>query len=73
MIKRIVLGDIYVKPSRRKKTATIDHIAEVYSTLNTRYGRRTYWIIAGDTNNLKSGPILTLNSKLKSVVKKQLA
>ena len=70
VIKRIVLGAIYVKPSSRKKTATIDHIAEVYSTLNTKYGRGTFWIIAGDTNNLKLGPILTLNSKLKSVVKK---
>ena len=69
MIKRIVLGSIYVKPSSRKKTATINHISEVYNTLNTKYGRGTFWIIAGDTNNLKLGHILSLNKNLKSVVK----
>ena len=54
----------------RKKTATINHIAETYNFLNTKYGRGTFWIIAGDSNELKLGPILALNSNLRSVVKK---
>ena len=33
VIKKIVLGALYVKPSSKKVTATVDHIAEVYNTL----------------------------------------
>ena len=33
VVKKIVLGAIYVKPKSKKKTATVDHIAEVYNTL----------------------------------------
>ena len=69
MIKRIVLGSVYVKPSSEKKPATLNHISEVYNTLSTKYGRGTFWIIAGDTDNLKLGPILDLNKNLQSVVK----
>ena len=69
-IKRIVLGAIYVKPKSRKKTATTEHIAEVYNTLRSKYGKGLHWILAGDTNELKLGPILILNSNLKSIVKK---
>ena len=70
IIKKIVIGAIYVKPNSRKKTATHDHIADVYNTLSAKYGRGTYWILAGDTNTLNLNPILALNHKLKSVVKK---
>ena len=69
-VKKIVVGAIYVKPNSRKKSATHDHLAEVYNTLNAKYGRGTYWIIAGDTNTLKLGPILALNHNLKNVVTK---
>ena len=69
VIKKIVLGAIYVKPSSKKKTATIDHIAEVYNTLRAKYGKGLFWILAGDTNDLKLGPILRLNANLKSIVK----
>ena len=37
VIKRIILGAIYVKPSSRKKTAMLDHIAEVYNTMQAKY------------------------------------
>ena len=65
MIKRIVLGSVYVKPSSKKKTATLNRISDIYNTLSTKYGRGTFWIIAGDTNNLKLGPILDLNKNLQ--------
>ena len=70
IIKKIVLGAIYVKPNSRKKTATIDHIAQVYNTMRAKYGQGLHWLIAGDTNEMKLGPILRLNSSLKSIVKK---
>ena len=40
----------------------------MYNSLNAKYGRGTYWILAGDTNTLKLDPILTLNNKLKNVI-----
>ena len=70
VIKKIILGSIYSKPNSKKKTATLDHIAETYNFLNAKYGKGLYWILAGDTNDLKLDPILHLSSSLKSVVTK---
>ena len=70
VIKKIVLGALYVKPGSRKKTALVDHIAIVYNTLKAKHGKGLHWIIAGDTSELKLGPILRLNANLASVVKK---
>ena len=47
----------------------MDHIAIVYNTLKAKYGKGLHWIMAGDTNELKLGPILRLNANLASVVK----
>ena len=68
MVQNIVLGSIYSKPKSKKKTATLDHIAETYNFLNAKYGRGLYWVLAGDTNDLKLDPILHLHPSLKSVV-----
>ena len=70
IVKKIVIGALYVKPSSRKNSATLDHIAEVYNMLKAKYVKGLFWVLAGDTNDLKLGPILRLSSKLKSVVKK---
>ena len=70
IIQRIVLGSIYVKPGSKKKTATLDHIAQTYNFLNVKYGKGLYWILAGDTNELRLDPILNLHPSLKSVVTK---
>ena len=70
IVQHIVLGAIYVRPKKPNKTLVYDHIAEVYNVLNARYGKGLFWCIAGDTNKLKLGPILSLDSNLKSVVTK---
>ena len=70
IVKKIVLGAIYVKPRSKKKTATIDHIANVYNVLQAKYGKGLHWILAGDTNDMKLGPIFRINSKLQSIVRK---
>ena len=69
-IKNIVLGSVYSKPKSKKKTATLDHISETYNFLSTKYGRGCYWMLAGDTNDLKLDAILNLSPNLKSLVKK---
>ena len=70
IVKHIVLGSIYVRPSKPNKTLLYDHIADVYNVLNSKYGKGLYWCIAGDTNKLKLDPIIHLNPNLKSVVSK---
>ena len=67
-IQKIVVGSIYCKPDSRKKSLLLDHIAEVYSQLSSKFQKGLHWIICGDTNDLKLEPILHLNSKFKQVV-----
>ena len=70
IVKKIAVCALYAKPGSKKNTALVDHIAEVYNMLKAKHGRGLYWVLAGDTNDLKLGPILRLNQNLKSVVKK---
>ena len=69
IVQKIVLGSLYSKPKSKHKTAMVDHIAETYNFLNAKYGKGLYWILAGDTNDLKLEPILSLSPNLKSVVR----
>ena len=59
-----------MKPHSRKKTARLDHIAEVHTMLGAKYGKGHHWIIAGDTNDMKVGSIPDIDPNLKSIVKK---
>ena len=67
-IQKIVVGSLYCKPNSRKKTALLDHIAEVYQLMNTKYARGLHWIIAGDYNELKIESILNITPRFKQVV-----
>ena len=68
IIKRIVVASIYSKPDSRKKTLLLDHIAETYHLLSSKYQDGLHFILAGDTNDLKLDPILNLSPNLKQVV-----
>ena len=70
IIQKIVLGSIYSKPNSRKKAIMLDHISETYNFLSTKYGKGVYWMLAGDTNDLKLDQILSLSPNLKSLGKK---
>ena len=67
-IQKIVVGSIYSKPDSRKKSLLLDHISQVYNQLCSKYKKGLEWLICGDTNDLKLGPILHLNSSFKQVV-----
>ena len=67
-IQKLVIGSVYSKPNSKKKTATIDHISDVYNQLGVKYKKGLYWIIAGDTNKMKLDMILQLNSNMKQMV-----
>ena len=67
-IKKIVIASVYSKPSSKKKTLLQDHIAETYHLLRSKYQSGLHFIMAGDTNDLKLDPILSLSPQLKQVV-----
>ena len=69
MIQNIVLCSLYSKPNSKTKSKLLDHIAETYNFLSSKYQKGCYWVIAGDTNDLKLDSILHLSPTLKSVVK----
>ena len=65
-----MVGSLYCKPNSRKKTALLDHIAEVYQIMNSKYTRGLHWIIAGDYNELKIDSILNITPRFKQIVTK---
>ena len=69
IIQNIVLASIYSKPKSKMKTVLLDHIAETYNFLSTKYKKGLYWMLAGDTNDLKLDAILNLSPAMKSLVK----
>ena len=68
IIKKIAVASIYSKPDSRKKTLLLDHIAETYHMLSSKYLDGLHFILAGDTNDLKLDAILSLSPNLKQVV-----
>ena len=68
IVKKIAVASIYSKPDSRKKTVLLDHISESYNLLCSKYREGLYFIIAGDTNDLKLNPILNLSPNMKQVV-----
>ena len=68
VVKKIAVASIYSKPSSRKKTLLLDHIAETYHMLCSKYQSGLHFILAGDTNDLKLNSILSLSPSLRQVV-----
>ena len=67
-VKRIILLSIYSKPNSRKKTLLLDYISDVFNVISKKHPEGTYWIIAGDTNELKLDAILSLSPQMQQVV-----
>ena len=69
-VQKIACCAIYSKPNSKTKTLLLDHISDAYNILSTKYGRGLHFILAGDTNDLKLEPILSLSPNLKQIVRK---
>ena len=67
-IQKIMVASVYCKPDSRRKSDLLDHIAEVFHLMNSKYARGLHWLICGDTNDLKLDGILHLSPNLKQVV-----
>ena len=68
-IQKIACCSLYSKPDSRKKTLLLDHISDTFNILSKKYGRGLHFVIAGDTNDLKLDPILSLCSNMRQIVK----
>ena len=68
IVKKIAVASIYSKPDSRKKTVLLDHISDSYNLLCSKYTDGLFFILAGDTNDLKLDPILNLSPNMKQVV-----
>ena len=64
----IIVGSFYSKPGSWKRGVLLDHIAEDFHLLSTKYKERLLWVIAGDKNEMKVGQILNLNSNFKQCI-----
>ena len=67
-VKKFVVASVYCKPNSKKKTLLLDHIAQVYNLLSSKYKKGLHWLICGDTNDLRLDPILALSPNLQQVV-----
>ena len=67
-IQKIIVASVYCKPDSRQKSDLLDHIAEVFHMMNSKYAKGLHWLICGDTNDLKLDSILHLSPMLKQVV-----
>ena len=68
-IQKIACASVYCKPGSKHKTDLLDHIAEAYNILSTKYQKSLPFIIAGDTNELNLTPIINLSPNLHQIVK----
>ena len=67
-IKHIAIGSIYYSSTQTKKNAFLDHIAEAFHLLCSKYGSDVPVIFGGDFNRLNIKPILNLSANLKQTV-----
>ena len=69
-VQKIVIGSFYSKPASRKKQVLLDHISDVFHMMSSRFANGLYFILCGDSNDLKLDPIISLSPKLKQIVDK---
>ena len=69
-IQRIACAAIYSKPGSKHKSDLLDHISDAFNVLSAKYGNGLFFCIAGDTNELKLEPILSLTPNFVQVVNK---
>ena len=67
-IQKIACASIYSKHNSKSKADLLDHIAEAYNILCTKYKKGLHFILAGDTNDLNLNAILHLSPNLSQIV-----
>ena len=68
IIQKIICAAIYSKPKSKFKSKLLDHISDTFYLLSKKYSKGAYWILAGDTNEMKLDAILNLDPNMKQIV-----
>ena len=68
LVENLVLAAIYVSPTSKFKTATINHIIDTIHLLRAQYDNRVNYLIGGDLNQLKIERILDAYGPLRQVI-----
>ena len=67
-VKKIAVCSLYVSPTSKFKTKTIDHIVETIHLLRSQHDNEISFLLAGDLNQLDINPILQCYGALKQLV-----
>ena len=67
-ISKIAICSLYVSPTSKFKTKTIDHIVETIHLLRSQYGNEISFLMAGDFNQLNINRILECYGSLKQII-----
>ena len=68
LIENIAIGSIYVSPTSKYKTATIDHLIDTIHLLRSKYDNRINYLIGGDLNHLKIDRVLESYGPLRQII-----
>ena len=69
-IQKIVIGSFYSKPASRKKQILLDHISDVFHMMSSKFTNGLFFLICGDSNDLKLDSILHLSPRFRQIVDK---
>ena len=67
-IKKIAVCSLYVSPTSKFKTKTIDHLVETIHLLRSQHDNEISFLLAGDLNQLNINKILECYGCLKQIV-----
>ena len=68
MVENIVVGSVYVSPTSKFKTASINHIIDTIHLLRSQFDNRVNYLIGGDLNRLKIDRILESYRPLRQII-----
>ena len=68
LVENIAIASIYVSPTSKFKTVTIDHIIDSIHLLRAQFDNRVNYLIGGDLNQLKIDRILDAYGSLRQVI-----
>ena len=68
LVENIAMAAIYVSPSSKFKTATINHIIDTLHIIRAQYDNKVNFLIGGDLNQLKIEQILDAYGSLRQII-----
>ena len=68
LIENIAVASVYVSPTSKYKTASINHIIDTIHLLRAQFDNKINYLIGGDLNRLKIDQILDSYGPLRQLI-----